>query len=419
MKHLPRTCWKLTVVAVLLAHSLASWAQVSRTFFIGNSYTYTNDLPNTLRLLALSLGDTIMVSSSTPGGATFQSHVASATTVDAINLEHWDFVVLQEQSQLGALPFEITSTEASADQLVELIRSNDPCSMPVFYMTWGRRDGDDLNCASFPFMCTYAGMQQALTANYGALAEEYDAFTAPVGEAWRMVRATHPEIELYVSDGSHPSPAGTYLAASVFYCTLFQESCVPSAYTAGLDPGIASILRDIASEVVIGDPSAWNLDVLPPTDASITGSSSAAWNEVTYYHGGPGEHTWTASNGQSFTSADATFTFPTAGSWIVTHAYTDPCGGTDTVTWTVEVYDVGLVTTDGRPHPQVLASDHGIEVRGIPSGAQLTGFDTQGSLVIEHVAVLPGKVIACPPGILFWLIRTGEGDRFHGRVFVR
>lgn len=389
----------LLLVSLLLVQ--ASWAQVNRVLFIGNSYIYTNDLPNTLRLLALDLGDTLVVASSAPGGATFQGHAASATTQNAITSQAWDFVALQEQSQLGALPLELTSTEAGATQLVGTIRANNACTMPVFYMTWGRRDGDDLNCASFPYMCTYAGMQQALTANYVALAEGNDAFTAPVGETWRIIREVHPEIELYVADGSHPSTAGTYLAASVFYCTLFQQSCTASTYTAGLDPAIASVLRATAADVVLGEPAAWNLDVLPPTDATITGSSSAAWNEVTYYHGGPGEHSWSASNGQSFTSADATFTFPAAGSWTVTHAYTDPCGGTDTVTWTVEVYDVGLVTTDGRPHPQVLASDHGIEVRGIPSGAQLTGFDTQGSLVIDHVAVVPGKVIACPPGILF------------------
>ncbi|MCB9164093.1 MAG: hypothetical protein H6592_06625 [Flavobacteriales bacterium] len=401
----------------VLVMAITTQAQTS-VLFIGNSYVYSNDLPNTLRLLALSLGDTITVTSSTPGGATFQSHAVNATTINAINSGAWDFVVLQEQSQLGALPFEITTTEASAGQLVELIHDNDPCTMPVFYMTWGRRDGDDLNCASFPFMCTYTGMQQALTANYVALAEGNDAFTAPVGEAWRLVRDGHPEIELYVSDGSHPSPAGTYLAACVFYCTLFQESCVPSTYSAGLDPNIAELLRGIAGEVVLDDPMAWNLDVLPPTDASITGSSSEAWNVVTFHHGGPGEHAWSSSNGQEFTSPDATFTFPTSGSWTVTHAYTDPCGRTDTVTWTVEVYEVGIADIQALSSPQVSVTGYGIELRGVESGVRLTGFDTQGRRVIDQAIIDPTEVIPCPQGLLLWLIKGSEGERFVGRVFV-
>lgn len=386
--------------------------------FIGNSYIYTNDLPNTLRLLALDLGDTLVVASSTPGGATFEGHSTSATTLNAIGSQDWDFVALQEQSQLGALPLELTSTEAGAGQLVEAIRANNACTMPVFYMTWGRRDGDDLNCPSFPYMCTYAGMQEALTANYVALAEANDAFTAPVGEAWRIIRDTHPEIELYVADGSHPSPAGTYLAASVFYCTLFQQSCTASTYTAGLDPAIASVLRTTAADVVLGDPAAWNLDVLPPVDATITGSSSEAWNEVTYYHGGEGEHLWSSTNGEVFTAPDATFTFPTAGTWTVTHTYTTPCGGSDTVTWTVEVYEVGIGEDGEMSTPQVRATREGIVVSHISNGATLTVFDALGCLLIDRRNITPGQVIACPPGVVLWEVRDVEGIRVLGRVCV-
>ena len=393
------------------------FAQQTSVLFIGNSYTYVNDLPNTVRLLALSLGDTVNVASSTPGGYTYEGHTTLPATLDAIASQTWDFVALQEQSQLGALPFDVTTTEASATQLVDLIRANDECTMPVFYMTWGRQNGDAGNCASFPFMCTYDGMQQGLTENYTALAEGSDAYTAPVGAAWKQVRDTHPLINLYQADASHPSAEGTYLAACVFYCTLFQQSCVPSIYAASVQPDTAAILRAIADEVVLNDLTAWNLDVLPPVDATITGSSSNAWNEVTYYHGGASTHLWTCTNGQEFTTPDASFTFSVAGVYTITHAYTNPCGESDTVTWTVEVYSVGVGEGLTRRSIQVLARAGSVEVRGA-EGLQLILHDAMGRTVLDERMNSTLEMRPCGNGPYFWSAGSRGTEWYCGKVLV-
>ena len=63
-----------------------------------------NDLPGTTRLLALSLGDTLNVASSAPGGYTFEQHSTNATTLGLIASQPWDFVILQEQSQRPSFP---------------------------------------------------------------------------------------------------------------------------------------------------------------------------------------------------------------------------------------------------------------------------------------------------------------------------
>ena len=208
---------------VLLMVALHVQAQTS-VLFIGNSFTTVNDLPNTLRQLALSLGEEVTVATSAPGGYTLFQHASYAPTLNAIDAQPWDYVVMQEQSQLGALPIEATTTELGALQLLVDIEANYECTYPVFFMTWGRANGDADNCVNFPFMCTYDGMQQALRSNYVYLATMNDAYTAPVGAAWKQVRDTHPEINLYAPDESHPSVEGTYLAACVFYSTLFHES---------------------------------------------------------------------------------------------------------------------------------------------------------------------------------------------------
>ena len=390
-------------------------AQQTSVLFIGNSYTYVNDLPNTMRLLALSLGDTVMVSSSAPGGYTLFQHSTYAPTITALESQDWDFVVMQEQSQLGALPTDVTTTELGATQLVARIEENHECTYPVFYMTWGRQNGDAQNCASFPFMCTYDGMQQGLRDNYVALAEGNDGYTAPVGAAWKQVRDTHPLINLYDPDGSHPSAAGTYLAACVFYCTLFQESCVASPYAASLQPDTAAILRDIASAVVLGEPLIWNLDVPNGTSALLDGATVGPdW--ITLVHNGQGTHLWTCTNGQSFTTATVTFTFPTSDTYYVTHTYNDPCGNSDTVTLTfnivVGVEELGnaRVVSVRSLQPSV------IEVVGV--SGELTLTDLQGRAVLTRRLNADRTLVECQPGLYLYRIVEPSGTMWTGKVLV-
>jgi len=80
-----------------------------------------------------------------------------------------------------------------------------------------------MNCQYNPTVCTYSGMQERLIENYEKLGSLLNAETAPVGKAWVIVRNQHPEIDLYSSDGKHPSLQGSYLAATVLYLTIFKK----------------------------------------------------------------------------------------------------------------------------------------------------------------------------------------------------
>ncbi len=124
-------------------------------------------------------------------------------------------------------------------------------------MTWGRKNGDVSNCAAYPPICTYEGMQQRLRESYMEMAFTNLGRVSPVGVAWKRVREEYPEIDLYTPDESHPSYAGSYLAASVFYCSIFQKSCEPSDYIGSLDSTTAGRLRTIASETVLDSLGLW------------------------------------------------------------------------------------------------------------------------------------------------------------------
>ena len=225
-----------------------SAARPLRVLFIGNSYTYVNDLPWLTAQLASSAGEdraleTEMVAS---GGATLESHWEGGRALAAIRKGRWDFVVLQEQ---GTRPVEQPEVMHRYARLfdVEVKRAG---AQTVFYLTWAR-----------------LGLEQVQVARaeaYMSIARELGAKVAPVGFVWQQVRRENPGLRLYSQDGVHPSPAGTYLAACVFYVTFYGKS------PAGLSRRLFSTRFGTAEE---GPRVAAGL--LSPSEADII--QRAAW----------------------------------------------------------------------------------------------------------------------------------------------
>ena len=71
-----------------------------RILFVGNSYTYVNELPDVLRAMASSADPpvTIETEKCTGGGTTLERHWADEKLHKRIAAGRWDVVVLQEQS---------------------------------------------------------------------------------------------------------------------------------------------------------------------------------------------------------------------------------------------------------------------------------------------------------------------------------
>ena len=186
MKHL--------LFAILIISIIPAQAQVTEILFIGNSYTYVNDLPLLLKNVALSFGDTIVSDQNTPGGYQLIQHSTNTTTLSKIASRNWDFVVIQEQSQKPSFsPSQVANDVYPYAQILnDSIKSNYSCSESIFYMTWGRKNGDAGNCASNPSICTYAGMQQRLRDSYMQMSSDNNATTSPVGVAWATVRDSFP-----------------------------------------------------------------------------------------------------------------------------------------------------------------------------------------------------------------------------------
>jgi hypothetical protein len=185
---------------------------------------------------------------SAQGGWRLSDHVGSTETVNLLDSTKWDFVVLQEQSQIPSVePARSREMYPAARELVHKIK--DIGATPIFFITWAHRDGWPENG-----MSNYESMQDQINNGYSGIAQELNAASAPVGPAWLTAAKEHPELNLWQEDGSHPTEQGTYLAACVFYAVIFHDSPDGLTYRAGLSKENAKIIQTVASKTVLNTP---------------------------------------------------------------------------------------------------------------------------------------------------------------------
>lgn len=205
-------------------------AKPARILFVGNSYSF--QVPKKFEEVATREGRKVLVEQVTKGGWTLAKHAASDKTLEMIRSGKWDVVVLQEQSQIPAFPKGQRDEVMlpAAKTLVEEVRKAG--AIPVFFVTWGRRDGDRKNAEMFPDD-TMEAMQKRLTTGYREAAEAAGGVAmVPVGPTWVRAKAEDLADGLFSKDGSHPAADGVYLTACVFYAT-FYDAGVRKAPRAG------------------------------------------------------------------------------------------------------------------------------------------------------------------------------------------
>lgn len=208
-------------------------------------------------MMMTSSGEDMDYQMSAPGGCTFQQHCSVSSSY--IQQEGWNYVVLQEQSQLPSFPENqfMQDCYPYAVSLCSMIRESNPDAQIVFYMTWGRKNGDQQNCPYYPPLCTYQGMDSLLNLRYMRMAEDNHAWVSPVGAVWHYIRDHYPDVELYQSDESHPSYIGSYVAACCFYTMFTGHDPNGIMWNGTLDATTASILKNAAKTVVFDSLSKW------------------------------------------------------------------------------------------------------------------------------------------------------------------
>jgi hypothetical protein len=141
-------------------------------------------------------------------------------------------------------------------------------------MTWGRQVGDP----QWDSINTFNKMNKRLRDAYLRIADSSKASVSPSGPAWKYVIDNHPTINLFSADGSHPSFAGTYLSACVFYSSIYQKSPVGATYSGSLDAATALILQEAAAMTVLDSIPTWKLthfDSLVQVDFTYNSTTGA------------------------------------------------------------------------------------------------------------------------------------------------
>ncbi len=370
---------------------LVAQTQPKRILWIGNSYTTANNLPLLFHDLSLSSGDTVIYDSNAPGGYTFQQHTVNTATIQKIYSQPWDYVILQAQSQEPSFPpTQVESqTYPYAHILDSLIRDNDSCTETIFYMTWGKKYGDQMNCSGYPVLCSFDGVQSRLTDSYLQMANDNQALVAPVGRAWQTSWHTDTLIDLWDADNSHPNVAGSYLTACVFYGTIFRKSPVGIMYSPISAQTTNTYLQNIAYHTVFDTLSKWNIGVFDVlADFDFAGNEATKTFSFNNWSQNSTSYEWNFGDGNTSTTTGV-HTYNDTGTYSVSLIAFDYCGRSDTSSHLIhinqanEINSIENIAVTIYPNPakaDFTISD--IPVSALNSWLQIT--DVQGRVVLTY-----------------------------------
>ncbi|WP_371195304.1 DUF4886 domain-containing protein [Glaciecola sp. SC05] len=230
---------------------------LDKVLFVGNSFSfYNNGIHNHLGSLIRAEGNwqrgkNRLRLQTLSGGHIHEQLEGLQATLSNDRLG-WQAVVLQAHSNEAVLKSKQARFTSSLKQAIDIVRGHR--LEPILFMTWGYKDDPK--------------MSQALAEAYIEQAEKHNVHLVPVGLAFAQAAKALPNVELFVPDvlgiedtaagniityreeWKHPSVAGTYLAACVFYASLYQKSPLGNPFTAGLDPDVASALQSLSWQIV-------------------------------------------------------------------------------------------------------------------------------------------------------------------------
>ncbi len=202
-----------------------------KVLFIGNSFTYFNELQDLFQNLCAAAGHDVVARRRTVGGygmehhTDFESEHGKAVLRDLS--EGWDYAVLQGQSSQPALNRGLFLEKSKV--LVEKVREYG--AKPVFYQTWAYQDGTDKIRSTG---LSYAEFFEELKKGYAMAAEENDAPQVYVGQAFFALNQPAGPLNLICEDHFHPTLLGSFVSAVCFFRHFFpgeRSDFIPAGVT--------------------------------------------------------------------------------------------------------------------------------------------------------------------------------------------
>jgi hypothetical protein len=203
MIHLWLTCILIFFSSLLLSENQL-YGQEQRILFVGNSLTYTNDLPKLVAEIAQKNGKTIVVETLAFPDYALIDHWNDGNIRTKIASGKYDFIVVQQGP---------SSQEDGRKILLEYgEKLSKLCSKKqtqlVFYMVW-------------PSIANYKSFEGVIQ-NYSDAAKLTNAILCPVGKGWKEYIDKTKDYSYYGPDGFHPSLKGSQIAAEIIYNSIFN-----------------------------------------------------------------------------------------------------------------------------------------------------------------------------------------------------
>ncbi|MDE7453329.1 MAG: leucine-rich repeat protein [Clostridia bacterium] len=221
-----------------------------KVLFIGNSFTYYNDIPALVASLAEGAGVNVTVESVTQGSwfltkfADKNDEYGKIVDAKLTSSDDYDIVVLQEQS-VRPIDNYAKFSEGATNLKNKIDATQKNCKI-YLYSTWGYPEEAAKRNITIP------EMELQLREAYDKLAGELGVSVSHVGKAFSNVYAEYPQYGLYHTDNRHPSYIGSFLSACVHAATILNIDPRTSTFTGTLDGETASLLKSAAWEAVCG-----------------------------------------------------------------------------------------------------------------------------------------------------------------------
>ena len=315
--------------------------------FLGNSYTSYNNLPQLVQSLSNSAGKTLIIDSNMPGGYLISGHLNDATTLSKISQGNWDYVILQEQSQIPTIDYyRYNDMYPAMTDLKSVIEQYNPCAKIITYMTWGRRFGgqqcDPSGTYCSPVFANFNHMQDSLTSAYLEISEQLNIQCAPVGVTWQNI-LNDTTLVLHSGDNSHPNIDGSYVAALTIFSSIWKQGTSGLTYTAGLSNQLAQYYQSKSDNTIFNSTTDWNLNINSPVadfSESVSGNTVTFTDQSSSIHS-PLTYFWDFGDGNTSNSSNPLHTYVANGNYPVT-LIVSSCIFSDTITKAIQVGTASL-----------------------------------------------------------------------------
>ncbi len=202
----------------------------TRILFVGNSKTYTNDIPGKFAKICKSMGKKVSVSTVAVGSSSLTE--TAKKEKKQISKGTYDYVVIQDHTSTVT---NYSKYLKGAKSVVKLVKKKNPKVKVVVRNIWLKKTSSKKS------------IEKAYS-NTKKVAKKLNARISQDGPAFELCKQKYPGISLY-TDNKHPSKRGAYLSACCVYCAIFRESPVGCKYYGGISKTKAKKLQQIAAAV--------------------------------------------------------------------------------------------------------------------------------------------------------------------------